>query len=324
MTRMGRGIQGVILAAGKGTRLGKLTTNRSKAMLPILGKPIVERVMEDMVANGVEDFILVISPDDRHITRYFREESGLGVRVRFITQPEPLGMAKALQCAAPFITGDFILSAFDNLVSAGHVWRMIERFEEADQPEAVLSLMRVEPERWGSVAIVEMEGGWVKQIIEKPGREEAASDLASLPLYLFTPRILDYLPRVGLSQRGEYELQDAIQMLIEGEGRVCGVMAEGRLNLTDAADLLAINLYYLSKTSEQQELSLREVGLGTRFIPPVYIGSGTRIGAYCRIGPQVYIEGDCWIGDLALIREAVILRGVRIPAGSRIEKRVVA
>src|SRR5512136_2242620 len=96
-------MQGVILAAGKGSRLQHITLRRSKAMLPILGKPIVERVMLDQAANGIEDFILVVSPDDRDITHYFRVESTIQAEVRFVYQPQRLGMANALTCAAPLI-----------------------------------------------------------------------------------------------------------------------------------------------------------------------------------------------------------------------------
>ncbi len=111
-------MQAVILAAGHGSRLQPITLTRSKAMVPILGKPIVERVMEDFFANGIDDFILVVSTRDRHITRYFRHESKLEADVRFVYQPERLGMANALQCAAQLITDDFFLSACDNLISA--------------------------------------------------------------------------------------------------------------------------------------------------------------------------------------------------------------
>ena len=102
-------MQAVILAAGKGSRLHPITTARSKAMLPILGKPIVERVMEDLVSTGVDDFILVISQNDRYINRYFRRESRIEADVRFVYQAERLGMANALSYAAPLIQGDFIL-----------------------------------------------------------------------------------------------------------------------------------------------------------------------------------------------------------------------
>jgi glucose-1-phosphate thymidylyltransferase len=77
-------MQGVILAAGHGSRLQPITLTRSKAMVPVLGKPIVERVMEHLLANGVQDFVLVVSTRDRHITRYFRRESKIEADVRFV------------------------------------------------------------------------------------------------------------------------------------------------------------------------------------------------------------------------------------------------
>ncbi|MGD8596444.1 MAG: sugar phosphate nucleotidyltransferase, partial [Anaerolineae bacterium] len=197
-------MQGVILAAGHGSRLQPITLTRSKAMVPILGKPIVERVMQDLVANGVEDIILVVSPTDRYITRYFRRESKIEADLRFAYQTERLGMANALSCAAPLITEDFILSACDNLISANHIGQMLEMWQSTPKPNAVLTLMPVEQERLGSVGIVELDGPWVVRIVEKPSPEEAPSDVSSLPLYCFSRHILDYLPQVRLSPRGEY------------------------------------------------------------------------------------------------------------------------
>ncbi len=317
-------MQGVILAAGKGSRLQPITLTRSKAMVPILGKPIVERVMEDLVANGVDDFILVVSPDDRHITRYFHRESEIEMDVRFVYQPERLGMANALLCAAPLITGDFILSACDNLISAEHVGRMLALKESSLRPNAVLTLMPVEPDRLGSVGIVEMDGPWVIRIVEKPSPDEAPSDISSLPLYCFSPRILEYLPLVPRSPRGEYELQDAIQMLIERDGRVAGVTVEQRLTLTSPADLLALNRHYLFNGDDRPQLAPHTVAPNTRLITPLRIESGTVIGANCTIGPNVYIERDCCIGDNVTIRNAVVLRESIIPDGATIEDEVVS
>ena len=110
-------MQGVILAAGRGKRLRPITLKRSKAMAPVLGKPIVERVMEDLAALGVDEFVVVASPDDQELAHHFEQASELQARVRIVHQPERLGMAHALNCAAPLIRGDFILSACDNLVA---------------------------------------------------------------------------------------------------------------------------------------------------------------------------------------------------------------
>ncbi len=316
-------MQGVILAAGKGSRLQHITLTRSKAMLPILGKPMVERVMLDMVANGVQDFILVVSPDDRYITHYFRRESDLKAEVRFVYQPQRVGMANALACAAPLITDDFMLSACDNIVSAEHVGRMIDAWQWPSKPDALLTLMAVEPDRSGQVGIVEMDGPWIRRIVEKPTPEEAPSNISSLPLYCFSPRILDYLPEVPLSPRGEYELQDAIQMLIERGGHVGGVTCKRRLTLTNAADLLAINRHYLMRTDRPQ-LAPQTVGLNTQLVTPLRIESGTVIGANCVIGPNVYIERDCRIGDGVTICNTVVLRESAVPDGATMVDQVVS
>ncbi len=317
-------MQAVILAAGKGSRLHPITVERSKAMLPILGKPIVERVMEMLVSNGVNDFILVVSPEDRHITRHFRRASALDADIRFAYQPERKGMANALSCAAPLITEDFVLSACDNLVAADDVGRLISGMQSEQQPNGILTLMPVEPERIASGAIVEMEGPWVKRIIEKPRPEEVRSDLASLPLYAFSKKLLNYLPEVRVSPRGEYELQDAMQMLIDRDGKVGSICVERRLTLTNAADLLALNREYLIHGGAHPQLAPLTVGPGTRLITPLHIERGTVIGSDCTIGPNVYIERDCQVGNGVTVRDAILLHGAQIADNTTITDEVVA
>ncbi len=316
-------MQAVVLAAGRGSRLGSLTLNRSKAMLPVLGKPIVERVMEDLVANGVADFVLVVSPDDRLISRHFRCQSALQAEVRLVYQPQRLGMANALQCAAPLINGDFILAACDNLFPAGHVGRLLAAWQTAPQPNAVLTLMPVEPDRWGSVAIVEMDGPWIARIVEKPPPNKAPSNVSSLPLYCFSPRILDYLSQVPLSPRGEYELQDAIQMLIAYQGCVRGVSVAHRLTLTSPADLLALNRHYLNQSSAEPLIAPRRVGDNTQFVIPLRIESGCIVGSDCTIGPNVYLERDCRVGDGVHLQNTVVLSGAVVPDGAAVQDQVI-
>ncbi len=293
-------------------------------MLPILGKPIVERVMETISANGVRDFILVVSPDDRDIVRYFQEESALDVNITFVVQEKRLGMANALQCAAPFIHQDFVLSACDNLAPVQHVAELMEHQQADKTIQATLSLMRIDPASVGKTGIVELMDGQVTRIVEKPRPEEAPSHIASLPLYVFTPRILDFLPRVPLSPRGEYELQDAIQMLIETEGGVHGLFVENRLTLTGPEDLLAINRHYLLSGYDRPQLAPLTVGNNTHLITPLRIEQGTIIGENCIIGPHVYIERDCHIGANVTLRDAVVLRESVIEAGTTVSGQVIS
>lgn len=317
-------MQAVILAAGKGSRLHPITTHRSKAMLPILGQPIVERVMEALEINGVDDFILVVGPDDRHIARHFRHESQIAADVRFVYQPQRLGMADALRCAAPLIEGNFILSACDNLVSGDYISRMLSLWQSPEHPNAILTLMPLPAEQISSAGIVALDGNWVTQIIEKPAPEQAPSNIASLPLYCLPGEILDYLPQIKPSPRGEYELQDAIQMLIERRGRVRGLQVENRLTLTRPADLLAINRHFLVTGNNHPQLQPESVGANTRLITPLYIERGVRIGESCTIGPNVYIERDCHIGNGSAIQDTVLLRGSVIPDNTSIIDQVVS
>lgn len=234
-------MQAVILAAGRGTRLKSLTRDRSKAMLPVGGKPITERVLEQLAARDVDEFILVYNPRDAEFERHFSQMPGGGRGIRLVHQTEPLGTAHALSCAAPFIAGDFILSACDNLTSRAHIENMLSTWKSDPQLNGLLSIMPVEQERRSQVGFVVMEGPWIKRIIEKPPPLEAPSDVSSLPLYIFSPRILDHLPYVQLSERGEYEIPDAIQMLIDHDGNVKGIEVDHRLTLTNPQDLIEIN-----------------------------------------------------------------------------------
>lgn len=293
-------------------------------MLPILGQPIAERVMEGLWDSGVEAFILVVSPDDEDIVDYFTDESPLRDHVTFVEQRERKGMAHALQKTVPHIQDTFVLSACDNLVPRTHVGALVSSHQADSARQATLSLMQVSPDLISRTGIVALEDGWVTRIVEKPEPDEAPSDMASLPLYIFEPHILDYLSDVPLSRRGEYELQDAIQMLIDQGGRVRGVLADSRLTLTNAQDLLSINQHYLLNGSESPHLTPYTVGPNTQLITPLRIEHGTTVGADCVIGPDVYIERDCTIGANATIQDAIVLRGAVVPSGSTIEGKVVS
>jgi NDP-sugar pyrophosphorylase family protein len=184
--------------------------------------------------------------------------------------------------------------------------------------------MPVELAQVSKTGVVVWDGQTIQRIVEKPRPEEAPSTLSSLPLYVFDPDILDDLPHVQPSPRGEYELQDAIQRLIERSGRVTGVLIDRRKQVTNAADLLALNLHYLG---EMPEPSVVEPGAliapGVTLHPPLRIDAGVRVGTGAVIGPHVYAEAGSQIGAGAAVREAVILRGAVVAGGDVIQGEVV-
>jgi len=317
-------LQGVILAAGKGSRLHPITTTRSKAMLPILGRPIIERVMEMLYRNGVQEFVLVVSETDSEVARYFSSELDLEADIQVVCQSERLGMANALQQAAPHIHGDFVLSACDNLVSEDHVAELFAAHTREPGINGTLSVMRIDESLLGRTGIVDVQDGRVTRILEKPKPEDAPTNIASLPLYVFSPALLDLLPDVKLSARGEYELQDAIQMLIDRHGNVQHVFTAGRLTLTGPEDLLAINRHYLLNGHDRPQLAPFTVGKNTHLITPLRIETGAVIGEGCVIGPRVYIERDCHVGNNVTIKDAVILRDAQVSDGVMIVGEVIS
>lgn len=313
-------MQAVILAAGLGTRLRPVTTDRSKAMVPVLGRPLVERALMPLVRNGIRDLVFVVSPEDREIEAHFTHRTTLELTSRFVVQEERLGTAHALGLAAPLIDGSFFVSACDSLVDSTHVRDLLNASEGAD---AALGLLDVEPEMVSRSAAVEMEGDAVRRIVEKPSQEAAPSATVSLPHYVFSPRLLELLPRVEASPRGEYELQAAIQALIDDGGWVVGVRAAERLQVSTPDDLLRLTRRLLWQGSEPVVVKPASVGSGTRFVEPLRVEHGVVIGDGCEVGPEVFLESGCCIGDGAIVRRSVVLRDGRVVEGALVEDRVV-
>jgi dTDP-glucose pyrophosphorylase len=315
-------MQAVILAAGRGKRLHPITISRTKAMVPIVGKPIIERVMENFVLNGTRNFILVTSPEDTEIERYFSEISSIDAKVSLVKQPEPLGMGDALLQAVPLIDGDFLLSACDNLIKASEIRKMVDIWE-IEKPSAILSTLKVGPKDIERMGIVELNGNQITRIVEKPLIKEAPSKIGSVPLYIFNQDILGYLSNISPSPRGEYEIQDAIQALIDGGGYVRSVEINNRKDLTKPEDLLKLNLGILKDKNFESSIAASNIGNGTSFKHPVHIATGVIIGANCVIGPNVYIEPGSIIYGGVQLKNTVVLRNRKIRRGSSINNKVV-
>jgi dTDP-glucose pyrophosphorylase len=312
-------MQAVILAAGKGSRLHPLTLNRSKAMLPIAGKPMIARVMEMLKFAGLQEFIIVAHPEDRELRNFFAPSQN----IKIVLQSERKGAAHALSYAAPFIKSDFVLSACDNLVNPAEAASFVQHFQPHPARKALglLALLRVPKEKMNSMGMVDWDGSNIRRIIEKPSPSFSTSDLASLPLYCFSHRFLDYLPRIKPSIRGEFELQDAMQMLIDETGALEGQLLSGRLTVTNASDLLELNLHFLTQEFPSPPASLPP---GVRFISPFLLEPGAQVAPGCLIGPNVLIESGSSIGSGAILRNALVLRGAAFPAGATLENRIIS
>jgi len=297
---------GVILAAGRGSRMRGLTKNRPKAMLPVAGKPIITRVVAQLQRADIARIIVVVPADDAHIQPYFAAHPPENVSLTFVVQPYAGGMAHALLQAAPHIDAPFVVTACDSLYPHTFYAELTAAHQAQSSP-ATLAVMALPPAVIPRASSVEIVGGRVVRIVEKPAPEDAPSNIGSLALYVFEPELLHHLRGVSVSARGEMELQDAIQMLMTAAGGLGYVQTPWRWELTTPADLLEVNLWWLNQAPDS-----------------VVVDDGVVLPADVSPGPAVYIEAGARIGAGAVIRHSVILRDGVVSAGETVENRLVS
>ncbi len=321
----------VLLAAGRGTRLKPLTDSRSKAMLPVAGEPMVGRVLDMLIGGGAEAAVVVAHPGDSDLLHYLREPP-YAARTRVVFQEQRLGMAHAVECASPLVrdTGieEFLLASCDNLYPPGHVERLIAHRRQASL-DAALTLLWTTPEQATASAVAVLRNGFVTEIIEKPTPTqipvyEHRQEALSVPsLYALSTRILDYLPRVSRSPRGEMEFPDALRLLIADGGRVAGTVVGTRTTLTQPRDLLTLNQQFLHEDPSRAAIEA-PLPAAVTIEAPVRIDEKAIVGSGCSIGPATYLEGGCRVDGNAVVRHSIVLRGGTVDAGETVVDSVIS
>lgn len=216
MGRIDGELKGVILAGGKGSRLRPVTATLPKQLIPLANKPVIEYGIGSMVAAEIREIAVIVSPESGPpIRARLGDGSRFGARLDFIEQPRPAGLADAILCAEDWVDGhDFLVYLGDNIVSPG-VGSLAESFR-VSRPDAMVLLASVpDPRAFG---VAEVEHGRVVRLVEKP--QQPPSNLALVGVYLFSPAFFEQARRLQPSARGELEITEAIQHLIDDGAEV--------------------------------------------------------------------------------------------------------
>jgi glucose-1-phosphate thymidylyltransferase len=313
-------LKGLILSGGKGTRLRPITYTSAKQLVPVANKPVLFYGLEAMAEAGIREVGIIIAPETGgEIRKAVGDGARFGVSVEYIEQEEPLGLAHAVLTAEPFLGGSpFVMYLGDNLLRDG-IGELVDTFRR-EEPDALILLTPVpDPEHYG---VAELADGRVKRLMEKPS--EPTTDLALVGVYMFTPAVFEAARSIEPSGRGELEITDAIQTLVDRGLRVDPHIVHGWWKDTgQVEDMLEANRLILDDLEERIDGELVDTRVEGRVVieegvrlerstvrGPAIVGRGSQvsdayIGPYTAVGDDVRIEG-------AELEHSIVLSGSRI------------
>ncbi|MFC1949106.1 bifunctional sugar-1-phosphate nucleotidylyltransferase/acetyltransferase [Chloroflexota bacterium] len=311
-------MKAVILAAGEGSRMRPLTYTRPKVMLAIANRPILEHLLIEAKAAGIGEFVLIVGYHDEQIRNYFGNGSKWGTKIDYCTQRKQMGTADALRMVECMVDGNFLMLNGDIIVKQEDIGSL------ADCKDITMSLAEVENTE--GLGLVEISKDKVVRIHEKVARPP--SNLANAGLYMFTPDIFTAVSQTQTSPRGEYEITDSLQLLIDQGKPVSYRKIEYWLDSSYPWDLLSANEYMLSRMEPENLGEIEEnvaikgtVGIGkgtvvrsgSYIVGPVIIGQDCNIGPNCYIRPHTSIGNGCHIGSAVEVKNSIIMNNSDVP-----------
>ncbi|RLC85610.1 MAG: glucose-1-phosphate thymidylyltransferase [Chloroflexi bacterium] len=331
-------MKGLILSGGKGTRLYPLTFTSAKQLIPVANKPVLFRVIEAIRDAGINEIGIVVGDTAKEIEAAVGQGQRWGVRITYIQQENPLGLAHAVKISRNFLGDErFVMFLGDNVIQGG-ISSLIRQFADSDWNSQVVLTEVSHPEQYGVAELDEK--GQIVQLIEKP--KVPPSNLALVGIYMFDAHVFEAVQAITPSWRGELEITDAIQWLVEQDYTVYPYLHRGWWIDTGApsAMLEANSLVleeleprvagYVDRDSEVDGRVTIEKGaeiINSIIRGPSIIGENTRVvNAY--VGPFTSIYHDCLVQDSEIEHSIVLEHSVlkSLPAriqGSLIGRRVV-
>ncbi|MDI5963011.1 glucose-1-phosphate thymidylyltransferase [Streptomyces sp. SL13] len=325
-------MKALVLAGGSGTRLRPITHTSSKQLVPVANKPIVFYGLEALAAAGIEQVGIIVGSNGAEIEAAVGDGSAFGLDVTYIPQSEPLGLAHAVLIARDYLADDdFVMYLGDNFILDG-IGDVVDQFRK-EPADAQILLTRVPNPTAFGVAIIDDEGR-IEAIEEKPAHP--VSDLAVAGVYLFGPAVHEAVRAIAPSRRGELEITDAIQWMVDTRLDVRSTVITGYWKDTgNVTDMLEVNRTLLERMERCIEGSVDasseiigrvrvEAGAEvhrSRVVGPVVIGAGSVVtDSY--IGPSTSVAENCSITN-SEIEFSIILSDSSFDGIRRVEASLI-
>lgn len=299
-------LMGVVLAAGKGTRMRPFSERWPKPILPVLDQPLMAFQLQMMAALGIRSVVVVIGHLGHEVVRALGDGSAYGVSIRYVEQEETLGIAHAVSRLEAHVDRPFFLFLGDIFFDTEDLGSMVDRFSAGTGLGGVLACKR-EPDREAikrNFVVLADPDGRVQRVVEKP--RHPRTDLKGCGIYLFDVTFFDAVRRTPrTAMRNEYEITDSIQIFIDDGYRVeAAEVVKADMNVSYPADLLELNLRLLAQRGMERHLA-----------PSARLGSGAVVR-------RSVVMADAEVGAGAQLSDCVLFPGARVPAGKHAERTI--
>ena len=305
-----------------------LTYTRPKVMLPIANRPIVEHLLIELKKAGISEFTFIVVYRGDTIRQHFGNGEKWGVTIDYVTQRKQLGTAHAPKLAERFVEDRFLLVNGDVLIRADDIKKIAAK--------DTITMSLIEAEDTSDLGVVEITGDRVERIYEKV--VNPPSNLVNAGIYLMTGELFAAIDRTGKSPRGEYELTDSLQLLLNEGYAISWIRIDHWLDVSYPWDLLEANKTLMEEIEPsnrgeiEENVVIREpvsIGRGTVVRANSYIEGPAAIGDDCEIGPNCYIRpgtaiGDsCHVGSSVEIKNSIVMSDSKIPHHNYIGDSVI-
>lgn len=328
-------MKGIILHGGHGTRLRPLTHTGPKQLLPITNKPMSQYALEDFRQAGIKDIAIIIGDVyPEKVKEYYGDGKKFGVNISYVYQDNPKGIAHAIRLCKKFVGNDkFVVYLGDNVLRTGLV-SYTKKFLSSKTDAMILLCEVDDPSRFG---IAELDGKTIKKIVEKP--KNPTSNLAVIGVYFLTPKIFDIIDKLKPSWRGELEITDSLQLMMDSKMIISYDTVTGWWKDTGTPeDILHANRLILDSIGTSNQFVLTEgakihgnivIGKNTTISRDSFVKGPAIIGEHCNIGPSVRIGPYVSVGDNSVLKRcdvenSIIMDACKIDSKIHIMDSIVA